>query len=443
MQSSSVGLSPGRFAGKMLGMSAAVSNVVPPSSPPARYQPLVIVLAAAAAGILLDRFGPLRVWAWWMMAAGGLGCWLLAWRRRTGSAGQPRLMLGHGCHGRRLASLPMVSPGQRRSGPLCASEAAADVRRGHRRADAPPLAPPAFDPMQMLPPREGCRLDVDVVAVRDGANWRPASGKATLEVRGPPPEVHAGDRFRCFARLSAPAGPRNPGAWDSSAQLRAQGIHSRLLAEVPQCLSVVQSGPWLGFSALLDQVRGRSDRLLEHYLDPQSAEMAEAVLLGQREEMESVRTENFMATGTVHLLVIAGLHLGILAGALFWAVRRLPLPPGWAPALVAAATLLYMFLVDAGPPMVRATVLVLVACAAAYSGRRPLVVQFAGCRGAGRVGRQSERSFSRRAQLSFLSVAGHHVVWPRLDNPPRSADDRSIDRRKFELAGADLVGGTA
>ena len=40
------------------------------------------------------------------------------------------------------------------------------------------------------------------------------------------------------------------------------------------------------------------------------------------------RTENFMATGTIHLLVIAGLHLGILAGAMFWVVRRTPLPHG-------------------------------------------------------------------------------------------------------------------
>jgi competence protein ComEC len=409
MQSSSVGLSPGRFAGKMLGMSAAVSNVVPPSSPPARYQPLVIVLAAAAAGILLDRFGPLRVWAWWMIAAGGLGCWLLAWRSARVWLGSLALCLAmaatagawHHCRWYLLASDDLGRYGRVKPQPTCVEAIA--VRMPRR------LPLPAFDPMQMLPPREGCRLDVDAVAVRDGANWRPASGKATLEVRGPPPEVHAGDRFRCFARLSAPAGPRNPGAWDSSAQLRAEGVHSRLLAEVPQCLSVVQSGPWLGFSALLDQVRGRSDRLLEHYLDPQSAEMAEAVLLGQREEMESARTENFMATGTVHLLVIAGLHLGILAGALFWVTRRLPLPPGWAPALVAAATLLYMLVVDARPPIVRATVLVLVMCAAAYSGRRPLSFNSLAAAALVVLAINPNDLFHVGAQLSFLSVAG--LMW--------------------------------
>ncbi len=58
----------------------------------------------------------------------------------TASAGQPRLVPGHGGHGRRLASLPLVPAGQRRSGPLCASQGPADVHRSRRRADASPAA---------------------------------------------------------------------------------------------------------------------------------------------------------------------------------------------------------------------------------------------------------------------------------------------------------------
>ncbi len=182
-----------------------------------------------------------------------------------------------------------------------------------------------------------------------------------------------------------------------------------MLAEVSPCISVLQPGAWLSFAGLLDQVRAGSDRLLEQYLDPQCAEMAEAVLLGQREEMETARTENFMATGTIHLLVIAGLHLGILAGALFWALRRLPLPHGWAAVLVAAAALFYMFLVDARPPMVRATVLVLVTCAAAYLGRRPLSFNSLAAAALVLLMLNPNNVFQVGTQLSFLSVAG--IMW--------------------------------
>jgi competence protein ComEC len=390
-------------------MSVALPNAVPPSSPPSRYQPLVTVLAVAAAGILLDRFWPLPLWAWWTMMAVGLGGWLLAWRRGPVLLGGLALCLAvaatagawHHCRWYLLASDDLGRYARVKPQPTCIEAVAA---RMPRRSPTP-----AFDPMQALPPTEGCRLEVDVVAVRDGAKWRPASGQTTLAVRGSPPDVHAGDRLRCFAHFSVPASPHNPGALDYAGRLRAEGVHSHLVVETPQCISVIRPGAWLSFAGLLDQVRAQSDRLLETYLDPQRAEMAEAVLLGQREEMEAGRTENFMATGTIHLLVIAGLHLGILAGALFWTLRRLPLPHAWAAALVAMAALFYMFLVDARPPMVRATMLVLVTCAAASWGPRPLSFNSLAAAAMVVLAMNPNALFHVGAQLSFLSVAG--IMW--------------------------------
>ena len=137
--------------------------------------------------------------------------------------------------------------------------------------------------------------------------------------------------------------------------------------------------------------------------------MAKAVLLGEREQVEYGRTENFMATGVIHLLVIAGLHIGILAGAVWWLVRRTPLSRGWAVALVSAAALGYMLLVDAGPSVVRRN------GPGAGDVRRLVLrppaalVQFAGRRGADRLGAESDHLFHTGAQLSFLSVAG--IMW--------------------------------
>ena len=62
----------------MPSMSAPLPNAVASSPPGPRYQPLVVVLTAAVAGILLDRFWPLPLGAWWALAVGGLAIWLLA-----------------------------------------------------------------------------------------------------------------------------------------------------------------------------------------------------------------------------------------------------------------------------------------------------------------------------------------------------------------------------
>src|SRR5690242_19771327 len=58
---------------------ATISNPPAHSAAP-RYHPLVIVLAAVAAGIFCDAKSPLAAPAWWAIAVGGWLLWLLLWR---------------------------------------------------------------------------------------------------------------------------------------------------------------------------------------------------------------------------------------------------------------------------------------------------------------------------------------------------------------------------
>ena len=137
--------------------------------------------------------------------------------------------------------------------------------------------------------------------------------------------------------------------------------------------------------------------------------MAAAVLLGAREQLEPDRIEPFVETGTIHLLVIAGLHLGILAGAVLLLAGRLPIPRRWALLGVAGFALVYMLLVDAQPPVVRATVMVVVMCGAAYLGRRPLGFNSLAAAALVVLAVNPADLFRAGPQLSFLCVAG--LIW--------------------------------
>ena len=400
-----------------------------------RYHPLVIVLVAAAAGIIFDRHWPLRVEAWWVLAAGGLTAWtairlgrqlycrlLPAAPTRDVSAsdflvslaGNVALLLAvaaaagawHHCRWNLFAADDLGLFARRKAEPACFEAVA---------VERPRELPPSVESWSSL---KGSRLLVDLIALRDGAEWRPVSGRATLLVHGEPPKVEAGDRLRCFARLSAPSVPFNPGSFDRATWHRSDRILSRLHAKVPQCVSVIAPGNWWGVGRFLDRVRARGNLLLTTNISPQYAGLAAAVLLGQREQLEYGQKESFVLTGTVHLLVISGLHLGILAGALFWLVRRTPLPRNWGFAVVAAIIVFYMLLVDAGPPVVRATVLVLVICAAAYLGRQPLSFNSLAAAALIVLALNPCDLFRVGAQLSFLSVAGlmfwaHHWIFTR------------------------------
>src|SRR5207244_2430681 len=114
------------------------------------------------------------------------------------------------------------------------------------------------------------------------------------------------------------------------------------------------------------------DGLLWRHLGTRRSGLASAMFLGAREELEPEQTQAFLETGTIHLLVISGLNVGILASCLFLALRTALVPQRWALAIVALACVLYAATTDAQPPVVRAAVMVMIGCAAVSLGREAL-----------------------------------------------------------------------
>jgi competence protein ComEC len=373
------------------------------------YHPLVIVLLAVVAGILADRFSPLPFWTGWSVATVGLLVWCVLFRQ--GKTTYANFALGiaivaiagawhHAC----WYLFPANDLGRyarERGQPVCAELI---VRSGPR-----PMPPPATNPMQIRESGERWRLTADAVALRNGATWQPVSGQTTVSVEGERPDVHIGDRVRCFATLSAAPRAHNPGQRDWAAYQRTSRVRCRLTIESLDSLSVIERGsPW-NFWRLLERVREHGHAMFERYLDPQQADLASAVLLGLREEMDNSRVDAFFMTGTIHILCISGLHVGILAFAMFWIIRRTPLPRTWAVWLIAVTIVLYAMMVDAQPSVIRATVLVLIACLAYQSGGEVLSVNALAAAALVVLAFNPCDLFSIGAQLSFLCVAT--LIW--------------------------------
>ena len=84
-------------------------------------------------------------------------------------------------------------------------------------AAAPQVVPaPAFDPLRSIPASPHSRMDVNVVAVRDGATWRTASGTTRVTIDHELQGIHAGDRLQIFGELEAPLPAENPGEFDNA-----------------------------------------------------------------------------------------------------------------------------------------------------------------------------------------------------------------------------------
>lgn len=384
------------------------------------YQPLLGVLAAVCGGIWLDRqFAP-PLFGWVLVAVMAWLGWLWAWRHdRLRAASILLWVAAAGWSGAwhhagwflfgvdDVAQVARIEPQ-----PICAE---AVVTRSPRRVSA---SPPSA--MQPIPYADRTLLEVEFCSLRDGQRWRTASGRVRMTVEGHLLGVHVGDRVRVFGHLAAPTPLNNPGGIDYASYARAAGISALLTVNYPDCVRVVARARFSGLAGLLDQVRNQGHELLQKHLEPRRAPLADALLLGIREELAGERTELFLETGTIHLLSVSGLHVGIVAAALLLFLRALQTPRRLRAVLVALAVVGYTCLTGAEPPAVRSAILVLMFCGGQLLARRPLPFNSLALAALVVLWLNPEDLFNIGAQLSFLSVAGLlgyaiHTAQPRPD----------------------------
>ena len=263
--------------------------------------------------------------------------------------------------------------------------------------------------MRIIPTGDRSRLDVRATAIRDGDRWLPVTGKVGLSVEGHLLGVRAGDRLRVFGDLNSVWGPDNPGEFDYAAYYRADRTLCTLRSPYPDCVSVIERGWMLNPMRFIDTARSNGNRLLWRYIDDRQSELAAAVLLGAREEIDNERTEAFMKTGTIHLLAISGFHVGIVAWVLHLALRLVLVPRQRALLIVVLAVVAYTVLSGARPPAIRATILVVVLCGAQYFGRQPQAFNSLAAAGLVVLALNPADLFHTGVHLSFLAVAG--IMW--------------------------------
>lgn len=174
------------------------------------------------------------------------------------------------------------------------------------------------------------------------------------------PVVRAGERWRLAARLKRPHGLVNPQAFDYEAWLLARRIGAT---------GSVKAGERLLSSATAAAWRDRlRTRLMAVPAFERQGAIA-ALVVGDDSGLSRADWQVLQDTGTVHLMVISGQHVGMLAGLLYGLVallarwgawpRKLPWLP-WACGLALAGALAYGWLAGFDVPVRRACLMVAV-----------------------------------------------------------------------------------
>jgi len=221
------------------------------------------------------------------------------------------------------------------------------------------------------------------------------------------PTYHYGDVLKVTGELETPLQLED---FDYKSYLARQGIYTIIYYPRVEVLERGQgSKPLQWIYSLREHLSVSLTRALP---EPQGS-LAQAILLGLRNNIPDSLYEAFSRTGIAHLLAISGLHISIIIAMflsfgilVFGRQRSIYI---W---LTLAITWIYALLAGMHPPIIRAAIMGSLFLIAEYLGRQRSAIIALAFAAAVMVGVQPDLLWTISFQLSFLAMAGLILLYP-------------------------------
>lgn len=326
-------------------------------------QPLFYAALAMALGIGLSRFpAPLHLSSAWLLGALGVAMLLFRRFRRLLAVSALLFFLVGGYQLGRHAQRSQAAPNalQQHAAELAPDNPGSLYVSGYLR-DSPVVHSGYL------------RLDLTAVALEGrGQIWQvhggvrlysypPAKGRHGWP--GALAHLEAGAGIRALAQLQPPRGFHDPGVPDAAAQAQRAGIDLTGTLQP----NGWQPAPDLQAPAALRRRRAvwawmarGIDRLVPPGRNARLNAVLHGMLLGDLDRLDDATRAQFQIDGIYHLLVVAGLHVGVLAALLILLLSRLfgKLHGRlWAGAITLAVLIAYAWVIAGHTPTERATLM--------------------------------------------------------------------------------------
>jgi competence protein ComEC len=221
----------------------------------------------------------------------------------------------------------------------------------------------------------GYGYEIELSGVEFEEVLHPARGGLRLSFTArpeqPPPNLHAGDEVTVSTEARRPQVFRDEGAFDRRAYLAQQNIDLVATLRAPELIERIASpAPTIG--TILARTRGRLRDEIDALFSrtPQVAGVLRAMLLGDRSFVDRSEAVNFQKTGVFHVLVVAGLHVGALAFALYWVGRKLRLSRMSTVLFTLTMLFAYVAVVEQRAPVLRAAIMTAIVVLGGFFYRR-------------------------------------------------------------------------
>lgn len=157
-----------------------------------------------------------------------------------------------------------------------------------------------------------------------------------------------GDRVSLRAMAHSPQAPRNPGEFDTLSWLARKEVYTELKMDPGTPGSILSKGYRYHVMSQIEAIRNKVEYLIGLGIsdDLIAMKLIKGITLGAKEEELTGFLDDFKLTGTMHLFAVSGLHVGMLAMIIWFALKMLRLPR-WS-AVMLTIPLLFLYVAMTG-----------------------------------------------------------------------------------------------
>ena len=229
-----------------------------------------------------------------------------------------------------------------------------------------------------------------------------------------PSGLNYGDSILLKGFLSNPKLPGNPGEFDYNRYLGRNGIFSVFNAK-SEDLVILRRGTGNPVVRAAYEARDKIKALITSYLPRENAGFLVAILLGLRQDLGDELNDTFMKTGTIHLLAISGLNVGLLVFLVMIIFRIARIPKKANIILTISLLVFYAILTNGSPSVIRATVMAIALLFGLLIERETSLWNSLGLAAVIILGFDPNALFDAGLQLSFLSLISILYITPKLE----------------------------
>ena len=203
----------------------------------------------------------------------------------------------------------------------------------------------------------GWRSEMRVVAVGIGDTTWTVTGRLLVRFGEQVPLAAYGDSLCLRVLPTLPEPARNPGGFDYRGYLALRGI--RALAYVSRVDQIVGHEPRQGawYMRAVVPVRKVIKGTIDQNLSGGPAGLLKGILLGDKRAVPAELRETFTRCGVNHVLAVSGLHVGLIAGVVFFGLRLCGLGRGITAWMTVFLLVVYALVTGMPPSVIRATIM--------------------------------------------------------------------------------------